>query len=145
MKYSGTGDRPLRILHLDDHRLFLDGMRMAILSRYPNTTIEEFSSNDKALNRLKALLVNKERPDLIITDFNHLGDNGLEFAKDAKLVCEKHGIDIPIIMVTMRLEKDTIPDGLIGSPLDGFLTKASSAEDILELIQTLIPPAFSEN
>jgi DNA-binding NarL/FixJ family response regulator len=145
MENLGTDHCPLRILHLDDHRLFLDGMRMAILSRYPKATIDEFHSNDKALSRLKALLVNNEKPDLIITDFNHLGGNGLDFAEDAKLLCEKHGTKIPIIMVTMRQEKDTIPDGLEGSSLDGFLTKASSAEDILDLIQALIPPALSGN
>lgn len=145
MKFQKIDSRPLRILHLDDHRLFLDGMRNAILSHYPNAIIEEFPSNDSALNRLNALMAGNERPDLIITDFNHLGGNGLEFAQDAKLLCEEHGTKIPIIMVTMRQEKDTIPDGLAGSPLDGFLTKASSAEDILDFIQTLIPPAFSKN
>jgi|SRR5579863_1409308 len=145
MEYLETDHRPLRIFHLDDHRLFLDGMRTAILSRYPNATFDEFPSNDKALNRLKSLLVNNERPDLIITDFNHLGGNGLEFAKDAKLLCEKHGVRIPILMVTMRQEVDTISDGLDGSPLDGFLGKNSDSDAILDMIKTLISPIFSEN
>ena len=124
---------------------FLDGTRTAILSQYPNANIDEFPSNDKALNRLNALLTNNERLDLIITDFNHLGSNGLEFAQDAKLVYEKYGAKIPIIMVTMRQKGDVITNGLKGSPLDGFLSKASSADDILELIRTLIPSVFSEN
>lgn len=145
MKFLNSDLRTLHFLHLDDHRLFLDGMRTVILSRYPKANIDEFPSNDIALTRLKALLVNKERPDLIITDFNHLGGNGLEFAQAVKLLCKKYGVRIPIVMVTMRQEKDTIPDGLEGSPLDGFLGKNSDSDTILDLIKTLIPSIFSEN
>ena len=139
MEHKETDHRPLRILHLDDHRLFLDGMRVAILSRYPKATIEALSSNEEALTRLRVLLVGNERPDFIVTDFNHLGGNGLEFATEAKLLCEKLGAKIPIIMVTMRQERDTIPDGLESSPLDGFLAKASSTDDILYVIENLLP------
>src|SRR5437762_10380545 len=96
-----TDIRKLFIIHVDDHRLFLDGMGTAILGRYPNTNIEEFPTNDKALHRLSVLLMANKRPDLIITDFNHPGPNGLEFAQDAKALCKKHGAKIPIIMVTM--------------------------------------------
>ena len=145
MSFHQTDLRKLHIIQVDDHKLFLAGMRTAIHSRYPNAIIEDFTTNDKASNRLKEILHYKKQPDIVITDYNHPGGNGLEFAHEVKSLAEKHGVKIPILMVTMVEMKSILSEGLENSPLDGYLTKAASTDEILELIQKFIPRVFSEN
>jgi hypothetical protein len=52
---------------------------------------------------------------------------------------------IPIVMIGMVGPKNTIPEGLENSPLDGYLTKSCNAEDVLNLIKKLIATTFIEN
>ena len=143
MSFYQTDLRKLHIIQLDDHKLFLAGMRTAIHSRYPNAIIEDFTTNDKALNRLKEISHYNKQPDIVITDFNHPGSNGLEFATEVKMLAEKRGLRIPIIMVTM-MPKDTLPQ-VEPSPLDGFFNKNVTADNILDFIQTVLPRIFSES
>ena len=145
MSFHKTDLRKLHIIQLDDHALFLAGMRTTIHSIFPNAIIESFLSNDKALNRLKELLHFNKQPDLIITDYNHPGDNGLEFAYEIKSLAEEHGVKIPVIMVTMVQKDIILSKGLDDSPLDGFFNKSESAETILDFIRTRLPRIFSEN
>ena len=139
MSTNHTDLRKLHIIQLDDHKLFLAGMRTAILSLYPNAIIEDFSTTEKALNRIKELLHFSKQPDLIITDFNHPGGNGLEFAHEVKSLAGKLGVKVPVVMVAMVERCTAIPQGLENSPLDGFFNKNVTADNILDFISSLLP------
>lgn len=78
--------RSLHIIHLDDHNIFRAGLRLSLKEKMPNIIIKEFLDNTPALIYIEECFKNAERNDLIITDYNHPGPNGLIFAKAVRKI-----------------------------------------------------------
>ncbi len=73
--------RPINILYLDDHLLFARGISNCILKKFPNAIIKNIQNGDNALEYVIDCLENKKSLNLIITDFNHPGLDGIKFRK----------------------------------------------------------------
>jgi len=79
----------LRVLIVEDHRLFREAFRTSLHERLPSVVIEEAGSGEEALRR-----INGTPPDLIFTDMRLAGMNGLELSQELKK-------DFPRIRIAM--------------------------------------------
>ncbi len=123
----------MHIIHLDDYELFRKGVENILAPVFPNLHIEAFSDNTTALEYVQHCLVINKRIDCIITDYNHPGNNGLEFAKAVRTIEKDYNCHIPIMMLTMRddvLLKQVESEGI----LDVYFTKDVSSEAISSFI-----------
>ena len=127
----------MHLIHLDDHNLFRKGLENFLSKEFPNLHIEAFSDNTTALEYVQHCLVCNKKIDCIITDYNHLGDNGLEFAKAVRTIEKEYNLHIPIMMLTMRedvLLKQAATDGI----LDVYFTKDFSCEEIVNFMRKYV-------
>lgn len=130
--------RPLKILHLDDHILYSKGVtNYCTNKKFPNAITEYIQDGDKALEYVINSLKNNETIDLIITDVNHMGLNGIDFSiavrKNEKNIEKK----IPILFITMVDDK-FIREKARQLPFVIYLLKTSQCEEINFAIDNLI-------
>ena len=76
----------IKIVHFDDHKLLTDGVGNWVRRKMPNISIISLNEYYAALDCVKNLFENREKIDLLITDFNHPGPNGYEFAKAIRTI-----------------------------------------------------------
>ena len=79
----------MRVLIVEDHRLFREAFRTSLHERLPSVVIEEAGGGEEVLQR-----INGTPPDLIFTDIRMDGMNGLELAQKLKK-------DFPRIRIAM--------------------------------------------
>lgn len=125
----------LHIIHLDDHSLFRDGMKMTIDVYYPDADFKNFIGSQPALNYLEECHDNKKQIDFIITDYNHLGDNGLVFAEKVRLLEKKYSVRTPILLFTMVIKNTEFQMALEDKIIDKYFSKASTQEQIINFIK----------
>ncbi|MBD2754166.1 response regulator [Spirosoma validum] len=119
---------PARILLIDDHRLFNDGLKL-LLNEQPDLTVcgQVFRATDVVT------AVNTLQPDLILLDVNLQGVNGIDLAKKISSAFQS----IRIIMLTMydqpKLLEETRKAGL-----HGYLLKDTTTPELLNAIRSVL-------
>lgn len=88
----------LRILAVDDNAISLMAIEQALGNEYEVITV---NSGDRAIRYLLC-----ERPDLILLDIQMTKKDGIETLKEIRAL--KNGVDIPVIMLTSKNDRDTI-------------------------------------
>ncbi|MDH7462153.1 response regulator [Chitinophagaceae bacterium 26-R-25] len=127
--------RKLFIIHLDDHSLFRKGVKISLLKKLPNIQIKEFSRNDGALEFIASSYKDNKKIDLIITDFNHPGPNGLIFAKEVRELEKKFNVKTPIMLFTMRWEDSSLIEATKAGIFDGYFPKSAELDGIISFIK----------
>ena len=129
----------LKFVHLDDHQLFQAGVRKCLNPETNNVFIQGFQYSDEAFLYVKKCLDLNQSVDLIITDLNHPGQNGYEFAKSIRRYECSFFIRIPILLLSMCSPKysDLAQKGLDERLFDWNLTKNASREEIWEVVGRL--------
>lgn len=128
----------LVIVHFDDHQLYRDGLRQAIEKERRNFKVYSINAYDSALSYISDCLDGKISIDVVITDFNHPGPNGYEFATEVKHIANLHGYKLPVLLLTMStIENPRIVKGLEDGTFDYHLTKEANAKDIIETVESL--------
>jgi DNA-binding NarL/FixJ family response regulator len=89
------------ILHIDDHRVLLRGIKNYVTSQIKDISYLCFGHPNDALSFVKRSLATRLTIDLIITDFNHLGCNGYEFATRIRSIEQQYGKRHLILLLTM--------------------------------------------
>lgn len=131
---------PLRILVLDDHKLFRQAITAyCLLPFFSNINLIEFENGDEADAFIKKGINDKNRIDLIITDINHPGMRGQDLVKSIRYYESLSGdkIRIPIIILTM-VDETRYPELIAGKMVDRYLTKATEPEDIIDCIEEIL-------
>lgn len=115
----------IRILLIDDHKSFMDGLAMVINSQAPTMEVVGMASN-----RTEALAaVGELKPDLILMDID-LGDvSSLDFLPE---LLEK--TSAKVLMLT-GLQNPDLHDDAIVKGANGVLLKGDSAKVILKAIE----------
>jgi len=114
----------IRILLVDDHALFLAGLRSLIQSE-PGVTIV-----GEATNRAEALKAAEDQPDIILLDLD-LGDElSLEFLPELLQISEKSRILIMTGLADPELQLKAIRLGA-----SGVVSKTTNAESFLKAIR----------
>ncbi len=108
---------------VDDHKMFLDGL-ISVLSNEPNFEIvfAEQRSKDALVK------IEKNLPDIIITDISMPEMNGIEFIK----ILRKDFQDVKILVVSMFDNMQSLKD------INAFLLKETDKEKLIDAINGIV-------
>jgi DNA-binding NarL/FixJ family response regulator len=124
MKDAGDS-RPIRVMVVDDHDLFRDGIASVLRAQADIEVVGEAGDGLEAL-----VLAQSLRPDVILLDINMPGTDGIEAAQ---LIAA----EVPtcrIVMLTMRDEDDRIV-AAIRSGASGYLLKTIRGQQLVEMVR----------
>ena len=122
-----TDTKPLKILLIDDHIMFADGLR-SILST--NTHIAPPLSASSAEEGY-ALITSKPF-DLVITDIGLPNMNGIELIKKVKA----KNIDVPFLVLSMHIGRELVKE-ILYAEAEGYLLKKASKSELLNAIDRI--------
>ena len=120
-------NEPIRLMVVDDHTLFREGLR-ALLSSIPEIDmIAEASNGDEALR-----LADTIEPDVILMDIQMPGMNGLQATRR---ILEKNP-HMGIIMVTMFDDDDSVFTAMRAGAR-GYVLKGADQQDMIRAIRAV--------
>jgi DNA-binding NarL/FixJ family response regulator len=117
-----------RIIVVDDHAILLDGIK-SLLEKIPGLVVANtFNSAEKALEYLKT-----EAADLLITDFNLPGMDGLSLIHTVKRIRP----ELKIIVLSMHNEGHLIKE-ILRSGVNAFVLKNDSHQELARAIDEVL-------
>ena len=116
---------PVRVLLVDDHPLFREGLANILNSQPDFTVVGEAGDGLEALVKARKL-----QPDLILMDVIMPGVDGLEATQRIKLELPK----AIIVMLTVRDDDEKLFDS-ISNGAQGFLLKSINSKDMFEMLR----------
>lgn len=129
----------MRVLLVDDHSLFRDGLKLLLGKIDEFNEILEVSCGQDALNFLE----NDDNIDVVILDYD-LGDmSGLDVLSHIKV----ENPEVPVIMLSAH-EDSSLIQSLLNKGASGFITKTSSSDVMLSAVSLVVsggiyvPPAI---
>lgn len=114
----------MRILLVDDHTILLDGVRSLLEKDESLQVLAAAPSAEKALEFLKTNTV-----DLIITDFNMPGMDGLSFIHAINRVCPESKVIVLSMHDEVHLVKEILRTGV-----QGYVLKKDTHQELLKAI-----------
>ncbi|MCG8349227.1 MAG: response regulator transcription factor [Chloroflexales bacterium] len=117
----------IRVMVVDDHDLFRDGIVSVIRSQPDMDVVGEAGDGLEALVMAQSLL-----PDVILMDINMPGTDGLEATQQ---IAQKLP-DCKIVMLTVRDEDERIFEA-IRNGAQGYLLKTIRAHQLMEMIRAV--------
>lgn len=119
----------MKILLIDDHRLFLDGVRVILSALQPDAEVRAFSNCRAALAELDKGM----RCNLILVDLHLPGLDGLGFLQ----ALAQRNIRVPSVVLSASTDESVVQQALnLGAR--GFVPKYYSAHELSAAIQTVI-------
>jgi DNA-binding NarL/FixJ family response regulator len=119
--------KKIKVLIADDHLLIREGLKRILSFEEDLILVGEAENGEKVFD-----LLDIDKPDVLLVDFNMPVMNGIEVLK--RLKDEK--IDLKVIMLTVENDGKTIHEAIdIGA--DGYMLKDSVGEEIVEAIKTV--------
>lgn len=119
----------MKILVVDDHPLFLDGLLQVLQQLNPTVSTVQVASAEQALNRLKA----DPEFQLILADINMPGMDGLDLL--SALV--EHEFWIPAVVISAQDNPIIIAEALDAGAL-GFIPKSFGAGELLDALKRVL-------
>jgi len=131
--------RKMRVIHLDDHKLFHACLRTCLRKRNQELFLHHYQNSDDAFDAIAQSIRSFEPIDLIITDLIHMGQNGYEFAKSVRSVESSYFIRTPILLLTMHTPKYNLflKEKLQENVFDAYLPKSADCPHIVATIEEL--------
>jgi DNA-binding NarL/FixJ family response regulator len=115
---------PMKILLVDDHQILMDGVK-GLLEKEQLGEISQAGSAEQALEFLKT-----DKPDLLITDFNMPGMDGLTLIHTVKRI----GPEIKIIVLSMHDEVHLVKE-ILKSGINGYVLKKDTQRELLRAVR----------
>ena len=115
---------PLRVLLVDDHEMFVQGLR-SFLEREGIVVVGEALDGREAVR-----LADKHKPDVAILDLTLPLLNGLDAAREIR----KLSPDTKLIILTRHTEEQYVVEGLRAG-VNGFLLKTKAASILVQAIR----------
>ncbi len=119
----------MRILIVDDHQLFIDGIRYIINSLDDSIEFIEANSTDDAILHLNAIT----NPDLMLLDLQLPGMNGHS-------IMQHHWVRqscLPVVIISREDDPPTIKQ-MIDAGVRGFIPKSYTANQLLNALRTIL-------
>jgi len=117
-----------KILLVDDHRLFRDGLRVLIEQQSGMGVVGEADDGRMAVD-----LTRKLSPDVVIMDVGMPDMNGIEATR--QIVTEAPGVKV--IALSMHSDRQFIT-GMLGAGASGYLLKDCAFEELVHAVRTVI-------
>lgn len=122
-----TPDARIRILVVDDHRLFLEGLS-ALLDVAPDTeVVGEAANGEEALARTAELA-----PDVVLMDIMMEDMNGIEATRRLRA---DHP-DVQVVMLTMLEDDDSLFAAMCAGA-HGYILKGADTSDVLRTVRAV--------
>ena len=115
---------PLRMMIVDDHQMFIDGVKSLLRKEESIEIIAQANSGHEALERLK-----QQEVDFVITDINMPGMSGTELAAKIK----QQYPEIKVLVLSMFNEIEIINE-ILRSEAEGYILKNTGKDELLEAI-----------
>ena len=125
------------IIHLDDHDIFQDGLRKCLQKQIDISSLKQFRHPIEAIEFIEACLETGNNPSLVITDYNHPGLNGYEFARAIRKLEIDYGVYIPILLFSMVSNNKIVNQGLEERVFNYALPKSAHTWELIEAIEDL--------
>jgi len=117
-----------KVLIIDDHEIFRQGLKKIIKENFPDIFFAEAASAEAAFS-----LFGKENWDIVITDINLPGRSGIEIVKDLNQNYPK----IPILVLSMYPEEQ-FAIRVIKAGASGYLSKNGALTELIGAMQNLL-------
>ncbi len=136
---SDVGERPIRVLLVDDHVVVRKGLR-ALLDRESGIEVAGVAEDGERAVRMADRL----RPDVIVMDLEMSGIGGVEATRQ---ITDARSDARVVILTSHASEQDVFPALKAGAL--GYLLKHSAPEDVLQAIrqayrgETVLHPAIA--
>jgi len=114
-----------RVLLVDDHQLFREGLATILNAQSDFEVIGEASDGLEVLVKAREL-----RPDLILMDVSMPGSNGVEATRKLK----QEWPEVTIVMLTVRDEDENLFEAL-KSGAQGYLLKSIRSHELVSLLR----------
>jgi DNA-binding NarL/FixJ family response regulator len=130
----------LKILIVDDHTLFRDGLHLILAQRQDLSIVGDAADGLTAIEKARAL-----SPDIVLLDIAMPKLNGIDTMKQIKSVCPK----TKVIILTMHAKDQYIHEAL-NSGANGYVLKDSASSDLIAAItavargEAYLSPAVSK-
>ena len=122
-------NKELKVLVIDDHRLFADGI-CTLLKEYDTDICTKYASNTSTAYDLVNSIY---YPDLILLGINNTKENNYAFIAQLK----QFEIDIPV-MILSAVDSASAAGLAIENNASGFISKNCTRENILEAILSVL-------
>lgn len=127
----------IRVLVVDDQRLFVESMRMLLELEDDFDVVGEALDGDTAIERARSA-----RPDVLVVDLRMPGLSGIEVTRRMKT-------DLPDVRVVILTAEDADAEltAAVEAGVDGYLLKSCAMQDLVGTIrrvvagETVIPPS----
>ncbi|MDQ3021722.1 MAG: response regulator transcription factor [Bacteroidota bacterium] len=118
-------EKKIRIIIVDDHPIFRNGLKQIIEDEEDIELIDEAADGEKALE-----IINKKKPDIAVLDIDMPKKTGLEVLKELN----KNKNSVKIIFLTMYKEENVFNEAMdLG--IKGYVLKESAVDDICASIR----------
>lgn len=117
----------VRIMVVDDHALFREGLGLLLKRRQDLVVVAEASSGEEAIEKVEAV-----RPDLVLLDLNLPGLGGVETCRELKAKLP----DLRVVILTMSNDLNSIFDAVRAGAC-GYLLKDIASDQLLDSIDQI--------
>lgn len=117
----------MKIILIDDHQLFLDGLSLILKSIDGVELLESYTDPEQALRLLDVL-----KPDVVFSDLDMPKTSGRQVAERVK----KDFPNVKVVILSMHVDPSMIK-GLLDIGVDGYLLKTDDIEDFEHAVKLL--------
>ncbi len=117
-------ETPVKIMIVDDHQMFIDGIKSLLRKEENLLVTSEFLCAEDALEHLDIAAT-----DLIITDISMPGINGIELTKTIKSTFP----DLKVLVLSMHNDQEVVSE-IMMSEADGYILKNTGKQELLEAV-----------
>jgi len=113
-----------KILIVDDHQMFIDGLKSILLKQ------KDFNVCAEALDGESALaIIRNSKPDIVITDISMPGMSGIDLTR----IIKSESPEIKVIVVSMHNDSNVISDILMAEA-EGYILKNTGKAELIEAL-----------
>ncbi|MCB1128057.1 MAG: response regulator transcription factor [Verrucomicrobiae bacterium] len=121
-------NQPARILIVDDHPIFREGVKQVLAAAMGVTVVGEARDGPEALSLVESLI-----PDVVLLDLSMPGPHGLDLIEPLR----GGGRRGHVVVLTMHREDQAVCAAL-DRGAEGYVLKESAAETLVQAIQTVL-------
>lgn len=116
-----------RILIVDDHQMFIDGLKSILSKQKDFTVYAEALSGEDALN-----IIANDKPDMVITDISMPGMSGIELTK----IIKQDFPEIKVVVVSMHNDSAVVSEILMAEA-EGYILKNTGKTELLNALNRI--------
>jgi len=117
----------IRVVLVDDHTLFRQGLRAALSEAPEISVVSEAGNYAQAMDSLRV-----HEPNVVVADLSMPGRDGIELISRIRLL----NPELPVVALSMHEDGEHAARA-IGSGAMGYVTKASSTEELISAIRAV--------